>query len=121
MGVVDPPSDVIDLRPVNLGSKNYRCRTYTPHAGEERDSDKRTMGVPISASVKEDRMTRKFIAASPIPPALDEETGLRSRTMGWVDGDDHHRRSGRSFSPSIEKNSRFRSSTSADARGGRRR
>jgi hypothetical protein len=30
MGVVDPPSEVMDLRPVNLDSKNYRCRTYTP-------------------------------------------------------------------------------------------
>jgi hypothetical protein len=55
-GVVDPPSDVMDLRPVNLDSKklslqdlyppageetghldskNYRFRTYTPMAGEE--------------------------------------------------------------------------------------
>jgi hypothetical protein len=24
--------------------KNYRCITYSPMAGEERDSDKRTMG-----------------------------------------------------------------------------
>jgi hypothetical protein len=30
MGVVDPPSDFMDLRPVNLDSKNYHCRTYTP-------------------------------------------------------------------------------------------
>jgi hypothetical protein len=29
-GVVDPPSDVMDLRSANLDSKNYRCRTYTP-------------------------------------------------------------------------------------------
>jgi len=25
--------------------KNYRCRTYTPLAGEERDSDKRRWGL----------------------------------------------------------------------------
>jgi hypothetical protein len=29
-GVGGPPSDVMDLRPVNLDSKNDRCRTYTP-------------------------------------------------------------------------------------------
>src|SRR6187402_3103117 len=33
MGVVNPPSDVMDLRPVNLDSKNSRCRTYTPRGG----------------------------------------------------------------------------------------
>jgi hypothetical protein len=31
-----------------------------PVAGEERDSDKKTMGVPISASVHEDWTTRKL-------------------------------------------------------------
>jgi hypothetical protein len=30
MGVVDPPSDLMDLRSVNLESKNYRFRSYTP-------------------------------------------------------------------------------------------
>jgi hypothetical protein len=76
--VVYPPSDVMDLRPVNLDSKNYRCRTYTPArpAGNGTPT-KRTMGVPISASVKEDRTTRKFIAAGPIPPAGERGTGLR--------------------------------------------
>jgi hypothetical protein len=31
--------------PADVGSSDkYRCRTYTPPAGEERDSGKRTMG-----------------------------------------------------------------------------
>jgi hypothetical protein len=34
-GVVNPPSDLMDLRSANLDSKNYRCRSYTPLAGEE--------------------------------------------------------------------------------------
>jgi hypothetical protein len=32
-GVVNPPSDVMDLRSANLDSKNYRCRTSTPRGG----------------------------------------------------------------------------------------
>jgi hypothetical protein len=34
MGVVDPPSDLMDLRSVNLGAEKYRCKSNPP-AGEE--------------------------------------------------------------------------------------
>jgi len=49
MGVVDPPSDLMDLRSVNLGAEKISLQDLYPHEnppiGEERDSDKRTMRV----------------------------------------------------------------------------
>ena len=62
--------------------ENYRCRTYTPLAGEERDSDKRTMGYRVN---KTDH--RKIIAAGPIPPLAGEERDSGERTMGWSEDD----------------------------------
>jgi hypothetical protein len=46
--------------PTTSAEENSRCKSYTPlSAGEERDSGKRTMGVPISTPVNEDRLQRK--------------------------------------------------------------
>jgi hypothetical protein len=65
MGMVDPPSDVMDLRSANLDSKNYRCRTYPPRwPARKRDCDQRRWGYRVN---KTDH--RKIIAAGPIPPA----------------------------------------------------
>jgi hypothetical protein len=50
----------VGSKPLDLNREKYRSRTYTPPRGEERDSGKRTMGISISASVNEDRTTRKL-------------------------------------------------------------
>jgi hypothetical protein len=58
--VLDPPSDLIDLRSVNVGSRKILAAgPLTPVACEERDSDKRKMGIEMSAP--------KNYAAAPLP------------------------------------------------------